>query len=789
MQRIVSMNLFKRLVALRPPGACTGIPQRWHGAWSSTAGFGHKVAQRAAASKLGNTLRSWTVTGRRAAERAWNSLRSRTTEVLRARSLIGEILALQLAFAIVVGLLAFGGLWLISSWLIEDNIRKWGEQWISTLDELGMPLYVSDDEDKYLRIEDYIKKFPEISYVRFYSISGEPIHSNAPNKTGPGIPPLTPAFLESIANTHATDKRYVIDPLFRERPLLRISKPIWTVSLMSDGLMGFDPTDEQAVQETLVGYVELGLDFSTFQDQLKRNIFFGSALSAALLALLTIASWFIYRRALMPLSQLQHPLRKLAMGRTNFTVKTSGHKEIVAIAEALNTTVSALKERDKKLWRLANHDSLTGLINRHRFSELLDKQLKRATADGEKSALLFIDLDQFKYVNDTVGHAAGDRLLTQVADQLKSGVRAKDVVARFGGDEFVVLISAVTRKQVSAICEKLVQSIRDYRFVENGDSFTIRCSIGITMIGGDNFTPAELLAQADMACHQAKELGRNRFHFHKGTCREMSQMATEVGWSQQIQTALSQDGFILHFQPIIDVRSGEPAYYEVLLRLKTDKKLVLPDVFLPAANRFGLMADIDQWVIRNSLQKLAEFRSEHGEVQFTVNVSGNIFESPDLFNCMQQSLEANDVPLDAVVLEITEQVAIRNMGNAARQISDLSELGYRFAIDDFGAGYSSYGYLKILPVEFIKIDGEFINNISKDVIDQKIVGSIIEIAKATNKKTIAEHVEDYRTFRLLRDLGVDYAQGYFAGHPSAKLTHRTIPVSIGGARTRKRCAS
>ena len=744
--------------------------------------FEHLAEQLAA-------LYRWASNQFRAVDQTWMSLRSRIVKILRTRSLIGEILALQLVFAAIVVMLALGGLWWASSWLVEDNIRKWSEQWILTLDELGMPLYVSADEDKYLRIEDYIKKFPEISYVRFYSTSGEPIYTEAPNQTDLGIPPLHPSFLESIAKTHDKDKRYLIDTLLRDSPLVRISKPIWTESLLSDGLIGFHINDEQAVQETLVGYVELGLDFSAYQVQLKRNVVLWSMLSVAFLVLLTIASWLIYRRALIPLSQLQYPLRKLAMGRTDFKVKTSGHKEIVAIADALNTTVSALKERDKRLWKLANHDSLTGLINRHRFSEVLEKQTERAAAIGERSALLFIDLDQFKYVNDTVGHVAGDRLLVHVADQLKNGVRAKDIVARFGGDEFVVLINSVDRKQVSEICENLVGGMRDYRFVENDDSFTVCCSIGITMISGDNFAPAELLAQADMACHQAKEQGRNRFNFYRGTCKEVSQMAKEVGWSQRIHTALSEDGFVLHFQPIIDVHSGEPAYFEVLLRMKTDNKLVLPGAFLPAANRFGLMAEIDQWVIRNSAQKLAEFRSEYGEVCFTVNVSGNIFESPELFNCVKQNLKTNGVPLDAIVLEITEQVAIRNMGNAGRQISDLAELGYRFAIDDFGAGYSSYSYLKTLPVEFIKIDGGFISNLSKDVVDRKIVGSICEIAKATNKKTIAEHVTDARTFGLLRDLGVDYGQGYFTGKPSATLSHRTMPVSIGRAGTRRRRAS
>ena len=718
----------------------------------------------------------------------WRGLCQRFERMTRHRSLIGEILALQLAFAAVIGLLALTSLWWASSWIIQDYMRNWGEQWLANLDELGMPLYVSEDEEKYVRIEDYVSKFREISFVRYYSSSGEPIFSEAPGREALEVAPLDPQILAELAASEAPEHRYMVDTMAGDIPLVRISKPIWTESLLMDGLLGFDFGNQEAVQATLVGFVELGLDFSNYQAQLTRNILTGALIGAAVIMLLTAASWFIYRRALLPLSQLQKPLKELAQGKTSASVKTSGHKEIVAIADALNTTVTALNERDKKLWQLANHDPLTGLINRHRFSELLDQELESAKASGKTSALLFIDLDQFKYVNDMFGHAAGDRLLKHVAGQLRANVRKDDVVSRFGGDEFIVLVSDVDRKEVKSICEALLR-MREHRFEESDDSFSIRCSIGVTMLRGNRLSPTELLAQADMACHQAKTRGRNRYQFYKASSREMSEMAAEVGWSQQIQKALKEDAFVLHYQPIIDLSTGKPAFFEVLLRMQTGpRKIIPPSAFLPAANRFGLMAEIDHWVIRNAVQQLAGFRCRHGDIQFTLNISGSIFETTDPFRYIHSHLEANNVPLDAIVLEITEQVAVQNMGNAAKQIAYLAEHGCRFAIDDFGAGHSSYKYLKTLPVDFIKIDGSFITNLVDDFIDQRIVSSICEIAEATDSKTVAEHVGDYQTLELLRELGVHYAQGFYLGRPSAKLKSESLPVSMAREKKRRKKA-
>jgi diguanylate cyclase (GGDEF)-like protein len=522
---------------------------------------------------------------------------------------------------------------------------------------------------------------------------------------------------------------------------------------------------------------------------LSRNIVIGSLLGIAFLIILTPVSGIFFRRALKPLSELQDPLKELAKGKTDFSVRTSGHREIVAIADALNTTVSSLNERDKKLWQLANNDSLTGLMNRHKFSEMLIEEIEKVARNNFKSALLFVDLDQFKYVNDTLGHAAGDRLLKQAGEQLKNGIRKKDVVSRFGGDEFTILLSDVKQKDVKAICASLVQDMRDYHFHEDGHTFNIPCSIGVAMIDSNTVSPAELLAHADMACHEAKSRGRNRFEFYQTSGAEMKQMTADVGWSQQIQKALKQDLFVIHYQPIVDVRTGRPTHYEVLLRMRTGpKQLVPPAAFLPAASRFGLMTDVDQWVIRNAMQALAKFRAAGQDLTFTLNISGNIFEDADLYGCIEENLKVCHLPPESIILEITEQVAVRNIATAADQIAEISKLGCKFAIDDFGAGYSSYTYLKSLPVDYIKIDGSFIKNLATDLVDKTIVSSISQIAQATNKKTIAEHVPNAATFKVLHELEVDFAQGYYVGKPAARPSPRSIPVPITSPRPRQRKA-
>jgi diguanylate cyclase (GGDEF)-like protein len=511
-----------------------------------------------------------------------------------------------------------------------------------------------------------------------------------------------------------------------------------------------------------------------------------ASIGIAALALLTMASWLICRRALLPLAALQAPLKQLAQGQTDISVDMSGHPEIAAIANALRVTACAIDERDQRLSHLASRDELTGLVNRTAFHALLAAETEAVAASGRTSALLYVDLDQFKYVNDSLGQLVGDRLLKVVADWFRASLRPQDVLARFVGDEFVILLRDVSNKDAAAIGSDLVKGLQQQSFSEGNLFATIRCSIGGTMVRGTRVEPAKLVSRAARASYQAKLNGRNQFCFYHVASKETAEMTADASWSQKIQRALKEDAFVLHYQPIVSLRTRTTAYYEVLLRMAfDDEDLAFPATFLPAAARLGLMVDIDQWVIRQSLRSLAALRFTRGDIRLTLNVSGSTFDRPDFFSYLDTELRAAGVPLDAIVIEITEQTAMRNLALAASQMADLVGRGCRFAIDDFGSGYCSYSYLKTLPLAFVKIDGSFIANLAEDRVDQKIVAAIAEVAAAANCETIAEHVKDYETVRLLETLGVAYAQGYFLGKPSAHLTPATVPLPWASAATRR----
>jgi EAL domain-containing protein (putative c-di-GMP-specific phosphodiesterase class I) len=352
-----------------------------------------------------------------------------------------------------------------------------------------------------------------------------------------------------------------------------------------------------------------------------------------------------------------------------------------------------------------------------------------------------------------------------------------------------MLLRNVGNKEAAAMGAELVKRVQRESFSHAGRSVNIRCSIGGTMVRGARVEPAKLMSRAIRACYQAKLNGRNQFCFYNFASKETVEMTADAGWSQKIQRALKEDAFVLHYQPIVSLRSRETAYYEVLLRMHfDDDELAFPATFLPTAARLGLMVDIDHWVIRQALRSLAALRFARGDVRFTLNVSGSTFDRPDFFSYLETELRATGVPLDAIVIEITEQMAMRNLPGVASRMADLVGRGCRFAIDDFGSGYCSYSYLKNLPLAFVKIDGSFITNLAENRVDRKIVTGIIEVAAAAKCETIAEHVTDDETLRLLAKLGVVYAQGYLLGKPAARPTAATVPLlaAIGGRRNAAR---
>jgi diguanylate cyclase (GGDEF)-like protein len=380
-----------------------------------------------------------------------------------------------------------------------------------------------------------------------------------------------------------------------------------------------------------------------------------------------------------------------------------------------------------------------------------------------RSALCFVDLDQFKYINDTCGHPAGDQMLRLAADQLRSAVRSEDVVARFGGDEFVILLRNVTRTQARNIATEILSQMGSLSHAEQGHVFHLQCSIGISLMSSSRFESLELIAQADMACQTAKARGRNRVEFYNVSAKQSERMSQDVHWMRSIRQALENNDFCLHYQPLMHIPSGQIRHYEALLRLRTQQGLIGPRTFLPAVDRFGFMSEIDSWVVGHAIKELARFSQSEPNLGLSVNLSPLAFENQGFASMVRNLLKEHNVSGDRICFEITERMAVRSAVRTDRQLTILRDLGCRIAVDDFGTGYSSFSYLKRLPVDYLKIDGSFIRELTRSRVDQTMVRMIGEVAKAAGLETVAEYVESASALQLLAKYGIDYAQGHFIG--------------------------
>jgi len=505
-----------------------------------------------------------------------------------------------------------------------------------------------------------------------------------------------------------------------------------------------------------------------------------------LLVIFGLYGRYALRKALASISDLQEPIRQLAEGNLDVKFKPAEHREISDIVEALETTASALSQRDAKLLELANHDSLTGLFNRRRFVEELKKEIMGVMRNGSSSALLFIDLDQFKYVNDACGHPAGDRLIRKVADELRSSVRRDDIVGRFGGDEFVILIRRSDARTARSSAQTILDNMRSMAHIEKDRVFHIHCSIGIALISGENLHYDDLINQADIACREAKLAGRNRMHFYEQSDDSTLSQAADVGWMNRLRQALDQDKFELRFQPINRIDTGETTHHEVLIRLRTeDGKLVSPGAFLPSAARFGLMSEIDFWMIRHAAMAYAKYTRPDKVIKLSINLSANVFENDDLIDFVDKTFRENGVLPTDIILEITESLAVRRPVHVERQIDALRCMGCQFALDDFGTGYSSFSQLQKLKFDYIKIDGSFVENLLENPVDQKMIRLIAEIGREAGMQTIAEYVQNAESLEILGELGVDMVQGYFVGRPVAVPKFKQTPISLSLRRSRK----
>jgi diguanylate cyclase (GGDEF)-like protein/PAS domain S-box-containing protein len=417
----------------------------------------------------------------------------------------------------------------------------------------------------------------------------------------------------------------------------------------------------------------------------------------------------------------------------------------------------------------ASHDALTDLVNRREFEHRLKRVLETARTSMTEHALCYLDLDQFKVINDTCGHLAGDELLRQLASVLKAHVRKRDTVARLGGDEFGVLMEHCPLKEAQQVANALCRAVEGFRFLWGEKVYSVTVSIGLVPVTAGSGSMADLLKAADAACYAAKNAGRNRIHVYHEQDTELTRWHGEMQWVVQIPQALKEDRFQLNFMPIVPLNNAdrEGLHYEVLIRMKiAAANIVPPSLFLPATERYGLSTKLDRWVAGSVVNWLKTHPQHLAHLYLCcINLSGHSLGDEGFLHFIINKLNEVQGLQKKICFEITETAAIANLASAIRFIQVLKALGCRFALDDFGSGLSSFAYLKTLPVDFVKIDGVFVKDVADDSIARAMVKSISEIGHLMGKKTVAEFVENENILARLGPLGVDYAQGYALGQP------------------------
>lgn len=463
--------------------------------------------------------------------------------------------------------------------------------------------------------------------------------------------------------------------------------------------------------------------------------------------------------------------------------------------------ISNQKMLEERLRWQATHDYLTEVYNRRYLEAQLEEEIGRVQRSGRHSAIMYLDLDRFKYVNDTVGHDAGDKLLIEISNTLVKQLRINDVVARIGGDEFAIILKNVDQDLAMSLSDSCRIALTALRVAHDEKSYHVQASVGVAMIEGEKTTAGDVLADADIACHIAKRMGRNQTHMYDRNDDERNVMGSELGWSTRLREALHNDDFELHFQPILDLcdvdmidlpiqngmlwqqylKMNKPRYsYEVLIRMRSESgELYMPDSFIPTAERFNMMIDIDLWVIEKALRTLVTLGQVQGKICLSVNLSGNTLDDDEAAEQIIALIKKYGVAPEALVFEITETSAIANMNQANLFIAALAGIGCRFSLDDFGSGFCSFSQLKSLPSDSVKIDGQFVKNMARGSIDRAIVTAMNDVAHSLSRMTVAEYVESPEVMRLLKVCGVDRVQGNYISPPLEFLPHGnvvTLPV-------------
>ncbi|MCG8519569.1 MAG: EAL domain-containing protein [Pseudomonadales bacterium] len=457
-------------------------------------------------------------------------------------------------------------------------------------------------------------------------------------------------------------------------------------------------------------------------------------------------------------------------GAQDYIMKDNLSRLIPAIDREVRESYvrKAKRKAESTLEHMAFHDSLTDLANRREFERRLATALEDARETGRQHVLLYLDLDQFKIINDTCGHIAGDELLKQVSGRLAQHIRSDDTLARLGGDEFGVLLRGCDAVHAAKVAEALCEEVREYRFVWQNKPFSVSLSVGMVVINRDYDTTSELLSHADLACYAAKDRGRNNVQVYKSNDKDMQQRQTDMQWTSRIQQALHSRSFCLCQQEMVPLQpeNADGFRTEFLVRLRQGNDIIPPGAFIPAAERFNLMPKIDRQVIEMAFRYLDQTglgREPTGT--YFINLSGNSLGEADLFDYIRALVRQYNILPPRICFEITETAAIAHLNLTLGFIQQTRQDGFQFALDDFGCGMSSFSYLKTLPVDYLKVDGSFVRNLLEDPIDLGIVDACNRVGHAAGLKTIAEFVENDDIKQRLKELGLDYAQGYGIAKP------------------------
>lgn len=439
----------------------------------------------------------------------------------------------------------------------------------------------------------------------------------------------------------------------------------------------------------------------------------------------------------------------------------------VGRVRALSAVAHDIRERKRAeahLRQMADQDALTGLINRVSFEHALTRHVDYAARYGSGGSVIVLGIDWFTYVNGALGSVAGDELLAKVTDVIKSRLRKTDVIGRVGGDVFAILVHAADRTKARALAQELLEMVHRHPFVILNEGIRITMSAGVTSLDDRPVVGAELLAEAEAAMHAAKEAGRDRVVAYDPKGRDEAD--ERRAWSERVRQATERGLFVLTSQPIMNLQSADVTQHELLLRMRDDGGgLVEPAAFLATAERFGLIGGIDRWVTQQAVRLIEAHKRQGRDLTLEVNLSGKTMGDERFPDEVRKELTTSGIDPARLIFEVTETAAVADIEQARHFAERLAKVGCRFALDDFGAGYASFYYLKHLPISYLKIDGEFVKNLPQDRTDQLIVGALVQVCHGLGIKTVAEFVGDEATLDLVQDLGVDFAQGYHVGRP------------------------